>query len=113
MAMEPGMPERDRLLESLLTASDALAAARTPGEIVERGQAALRELLGCERCTLARYAETVLVHIDDPEARPELLEAEVAAAASALQLGEPRFLTQSTATVGESAGEAQTVSALA
>jgi diguanylate cyclase (GGDEF)-like protein len=113
MATEPGMPERDRLLESLLTASEALAAARTLGEIAEQGDAALRDLLGCERCTVARYAETALVHLDDPEARPELLEAEVAAAASALQLGAPRFLTQSAATVGEAAAEPQTVSVLA
>src|SRR3954447_13460160 len=113
MAAEPGMPERDRLLESLLTASEALAAARTLGEIAEQGDAALRDLLGCERCTVARYAETALVHLDDPEARPELREAEGAAAASALQLGAPRFLTQSAATVGEAAAEPQTVSVLA
>src|SRR4051794_32704021 len=113
MAEAPGTPDRDSMLALLLATSEVLATARTLGEIAEHGQTALRELVGCERCTFARYAETALVHLDDPEARPDLGEGELAAAASALQLGEARFVTHCAASAGDGDAAPESVSVLA
>jgi diguanylate cyclase (GGDEF)-like protein len=92
--------KRDELLDHTLLASDALGAAATAAELTERAVEGLTAVLGCERCFLLRFEDSVLVRLDDPEDRPVLREGEVAAAASALHAGVPRLLHQATASVG-------------
>ena len=92
--------KRDELLDRTLLASDALGAATTAAELSESAVEGLTAVLGCERCFLLRFADSVLVRLDDPDDRPVLREGEVAAAASALHAGVPRLLHQATASVG-------------
>ena len=73
---------------------ERIAAAATVTEVAELTAAALRVLLGAERAALLRASADLLRPIDADEPAM-LLEAEVAAAAGALQIGEPRFVTHS------------------
>jgi diguanylate cyclase (GGDEF)-like protein len=92
--------KRDELLDRTLLATDALGAAGNATELTVRAEEGLVAVLGCERCFLLRFEDSVLVRLDDPSERPVLREGEVAAAASALHAGVPRLLHQATATVG-------------
>src|SRR2546423_423628 len=97
---EESAAQRDELLDAIVQAADTLAQAETAVELARRTEDALSAVLGCDRCAVLRFADSVLARLDDPEDRPGLHEGEVAAAASALRAGVPRLLSQNAASIG-------------
>src|SRR4051794_24175149 len=93
--VEPLPAELDRAFAALVALGESLQNARRPEDVVARAAVGFVDLLGCDRCRTLRLAGDLLAELVEGAPRPELLEAEVAAAAGALQTGAARFVSQS------------------
>jgi len=97
-----------------LDALGRIVAADTIAPIAAAARDGLVAVLGCRRCTLIQPRGDVLAPLGS-SAPATLLEAEVAAIATVLRNGAPRFITQSTAALesGEAQPAAEAVTVLA